>query len=61
MQTSAHQPTPPHPRDAHTGEGGRYVRDPATGIRTRVPDAVAPAAAVDPLAAEAESGSTTLP
>lgn len=31
-----HQPTPPRPRDAHTGLGGSYVRDPATGERRRV-------------------------
>jgi len=31
-----HLPTPPRPRDVHTGKGGSYVRDPATGERRRV-------------------------
>ena len=31
-----HMPTPLHPRDEHTGKGGSYVRDPATGERRRV-------------------------
>lgn len=32
-----HQPTAPRPRDDFTGLGGTYTRDPATGLRTRVP------------------------
>lgn len=40
-----HQPTPPRPRDEHTGIGGTYTRDPATGQRTPVKPAAAPAAA----------------
>lgn len=31
-----HQPTPRRPRDAHTGKGGTYTRDPVTGQRTPV-------------------------
>lgn len=30
-----HEPTAPRPRDKHTGLGGSYVRDPATGERRR--------------------------
>ncbi len=36
VHTSA-QAGPPWPRDEYTGLGGRYIRDPATGQRTRVP------------------------
>ncbi|MNV55220.1 hypothetical protein D3C71_1474470 [compost metagenome] len=32
-----HQPTAPRPRDEFTGQGGTYQRDPATGVRTKVP------------------------
>lgn len=32
-----HLPTPPRARDEFTGLGGTYMRDPATGKRTRVP------------------------
>ncbi|MCT6721665.1 hypothetical protein [Acidovorax sp. K2F] len=32
-----HLPTPPRARDEFTGIGGTYMRDPATGVRTRVP------------------------
>jgi hypothetical protein len=32
-----HRASTPAPRDEFTGQGGRYVRDPATGIRTKVP------------------------
>lgn len=32
-----HLPTPPRARDEFTGIGGTYMRDPATGKRTRVP------------------------
>lgn len=35
------------PADAFTGLGGDYVRDPVTGVRTRVPP---PAPDVDPAA-----------
>lgn len=38
------QPTAPRPRDAHTGVGGTYVRDQATGERRKVePDVPADA------------------
>ncbi len=40
-----HLPTPPRARDAYTGLGGTYTRDPATGKRTPVKPAAAPAAA----------------
>lgn len=40
-----HQPTPPRARDAYTGLGGTYTRDPATGLRTPVKPAAAPPAA----------------
>ena len=47
-----HQPTPRRPRDAYTGQGGSYTRDPATGERTPVPP-VAPAAGDDTTTAAA--------
>lgn len=40
----------PHPRDEFTGLGGSYLRDPVTGVRTRVPPE-APAAGTDTAAA----------
>lgn len=33
---SHHQPTKLPPRDEHSGKGGRFVRDPLTGVRTPV-------------------------
>lgn len=39
-----------HPRDEFTGQGGSYIRDPATGVRTRVPPE-APAEGSDTAAA----------
>ncbi|MDB5884240.1 MAG: hypothetical protein JWR74_411 [Polaromonas sp.] len=36
VQTPARKEAPPRPRDAHTGQGGCYERDPVTGIRTRL-------------------------
>ena len=30
------KPSQRHPRDEHTGVGGQYVRDPVTGVRTKV-------------------------
>lgn len=33
-----HQPSTLHPRDEHSGKGGRYVRDPATGQRVPAAD-----------------------
>lgn len=41
-----HQPTTRRPRDEHTGKGGTYTRDPATGLRTPVKPA-APAEGED--------------
>lgn len=49
VHTSAQQPTP-RPRDEYTGIGGSYLRDPVTGVRTRVPPA-ASAAGTDTAAA----------
>lgn len=49
----ANRPTPQRPRDAHTGHGGSYVRDPATGLRTRVAD--------EPTQTQTGSGPQTLP
>ncbi|WP_395026597.1 hypothetical protein [Comamonas odontotermitis] len=37
VKPEAYQPRTLAPRDVHTGQGGQYVRDPATGIRTKVP------------------------
>ena len=36
---------PIHPPDAYTGIGGRYIRDPETGVRTRIADPAADEAA----------------
>lgn len=36
VQTSAQPALPVHSRDEFTGIGGTYVRDPVTGLRTRV-------------------------
>lgn len=33
----AHLPRTLSARDEYTGQGGQYVRDPVTGIRTKVP------------------------
>ncbi|WP_313074452.1 hypothetical protein [Melaminivora sp.] len=35
VKPAHHQPTPPRQRDEHTGLGGSYVRDLATGQRRR--------------------------
>lgn len=39
------KPEPIHPPDDFTGIGGRYIRDPETGMRTRIADPVADEAA----------------
>ncbi|WP_429949284.1 hypothetical protein ACQYWY_20355 [Comamonas sediminis] len=33
---SHHQPTKLPPRDEHSGKGGRFVRDPVSGVRTPI-------------------------
>ncbi|WP_156362480.1 hypothetical protein [Xylophilus sp. Leaf220] len=38
-------PEPIHPPDDYTGIGGRYIRDPETGVRTRIADPAADEAA----------------
>lgn len=39
------KPEPIHPPDDFTGIGGRYSRDPNTGVRTRIADPAADEAA----------------
>lgn len=50
VHARAQAPAASHPRDKFTGLGGSYMRDPETGVRTRVPPE-APAEGEDTAAA----------
>lgn len=50
VHARAQAPAASHPRDEFTGLGGSYMRDPVSGVRTRVPPE-APAEGEDTAAA----------